>query len=303
MGKTAFCFPGQLQERPWFGEGHPLRRDPSFERLLKRASGFTSFDLLDFSFKGEEAGINLKLQVATYLLSMIHYERLRSQGWVPDLLAEHSMGIYAALAASQAISFEEGLWITESIGRILEREALSQRGAMASIVGLTLEEVEQLHRDLNGWDLWIANYNGSKHFVLSGKEEGVEKAIGLALSRNALSASRLTFTIGLHAPPLSSLREEIHRLLREVEIQAPKIPVLNHFTVEPLKRGEIKDFLAEEIARPVHWERCVRRMIEEGVTRFVEVGQEATLTKLIRWIDRGVEAVSAGDWAKEGARK
>lgn len=302
MGKTAFCFPGQLQERPSFGEDHPLWRDPHFEGWLKRASQHTRFDLLDFSFKNEEAGVNLRLQVATYLLSMIHYDRLRSEGWAPHIFAEHSMGIYAALAASEAITFEEGLWITESIGRILEREALASRGAMASIVGLTFEEVEQLNRDLDGWGLSIANYNGSRHFVLSGKEEGIDKAIALALSRNALSASRLTFSIGLHAPPLSSLTGEIQRLLEDIDIKSPKVPILNHWTVEPLKREEIKDFLSEEIARPVYWERCVRRLIELGVTRFVEVGQEATLTKLIRWIDRGVEALSAKDLDKKVER-
>lgn len=303
MGRTAFCFPGQLQERPYFGEDHPLRKDPSFEKGLKRASDCTTFDLLDFSFRDEETGVNLKLQMATYLLSMIHYDRLRSQGWAPDVLAEHSMGIYAALAASGAITFEEGLWITESIGRILEREARSSRGGMASIIGLTFEEVEQLNRDLNGWDLCIANFNGSKHFVLSGKEEGIEKAISLALSRKALAANRLTFNLGLHAPALTSLREEIRSLLTDIDFQNPKIPVLNHLTIKPLRREEMRDFLAEEIARPVYWERCVRHLIEEGVTRFVEVGQEATLTKLIRWIDREVEAFSTRDRVGEGGRR
>ncbi|MBM4349030.1 MAG: ACP S-malonyltransferase [Deltaproteobacteria bacterium] len=295
MGRTAFCFPGQLQERPTLKEDHPLRRDPHFKEWVERASHQTSFDLLSFSFKGEETGFNLKLQIATYLLSMIHFSRLRAEGWIPDIITEHSMGIYAALAASEAITFEKGLWITESIGRIIEREGTSSGGAMASIVGLAFREVEKINQDLNGFGLSIANYNGSKHFVLSGKEEGIEKAIALALSRKAISAARLTFNIGLHSPSLSVLSEEIQALLEEIEIRPPKFPILNHWTVRPLRREEIKDFLSQEIGQPVYWDRCVEWLIKEGINQFIEVGHGATLTKLIRWIDREVGAFSAGD--------
>ncbi len=303
MGKTAFCFPGQLQESPVLKEDPLLRDDSHLKRWVEKVFHQTSFDLFSFSLRGEESGYPLKLQIATYLLSMIHFYRLRSEGWVPDVLAEHSMGIYAALAAAEAITFEEGLWITESIGRILEKEGTASKGAMASIVGLPLEEIHHIKEELNGFHLSIANYNGSRHFVLSGEEEGIEKAMALALSKGAVSASRLTFHVALHSPKLSSLREEIATLLKAIEFRSPKFPILNHWTVTPLHRGEIREYLAQEVGQPVYWDRCVERLIQEGVTRFIEVGHGATLTKLIRWIDRGVETLSAGDLFKEGSRR
>jgi len=297
MGKTAFCFPGQLQERPILEDHHPLREDPHFNELLERASLVTKFDLSNFSFKGEEAAneLELKLQISTYLLSMVHFYRLRAAGWTPDILAEHSMGIYGALAGSEAITFEEGLFITESIGRLLEREGTLHPGAMASIIGLPLEEVQKICQDLDGYQLFIANYNGSMQYVLSGEEEGVEKAISFALSRRAISATRLAFDIALHSPSLFSLREEIQNLLKDIKVQPAKFPILNHWTIKPLRKEEIKDFLSQEIGRPVYWVRCVEKLIQEGVDQFVEVGNESTLTKLIRWINREVEAFSAGD--------
>lgn len=302
MGKTAFCFPGQLQERPVWDDHHSLNEDPHFKEWMERASYQTKFDLLSFSFKEEEkeAGLNLKLQISTYLLSMIHFYRLQAAGWTPDILAEHSMGVYAALAASEAISFEEGLYITESIGRLLEREGTSSPGAMASIIGLSLEEVQKICQQLDGYHLFIANYNGSMQYVLSGEEEGIEKAISLALSRKAISASRLAFQTALHSPALYSLREEIVDLLKDIHIRSPKYPILNHWTIKPLKREETKDFLSQELGRPVYWIRCVEKLLQEGITRFIEVGHESTLTKLIRWINREVEAFSAGDRFREG---
>jgi [acyl-carrier-protein] S-malonyltransferase len=296
-GKTAFCFPGQLREKPILEDHGPLMENPHFKGLLARASNQTKFDLLNFSFRGEEKekDFSLKLQISTYILSMVHFYRLRAAGWNPDIFAEHSMGIYAALAASEAISFEEGLFITEAIGRLLKREGAIHRGGMASIIGLPLEEVKKICQDLNGFQLSIANYNGSMHFVLSGEEGGVDKAISLALSRKAISATRLAFNTALHSPSLYFLREEIMAILQDIKVHPPNVPILNHWTVKPLRREEIKDFLSQEIGRPVYWVRCVENLLEEGFTRFVEVGHEATLTKLMRWIDREAEAFSAGD--------
>jgi len=296
-GKIAFCFPGQLQEKPILEDHHPLRKDPHFKELLRRASRQTKFNLLDFSFGNEdkEEDISLKLQISTYLLSVVYFYRLRDEGWTPDIFAEHSMGIYSALAASEAISFEEGLFITEAIGRRLKKEGEIHRGGMASIIGLNLEEIQKICQDLNGFNLSIANYNGSMHFVLSGEEEAVEKVISLALSRRAISASRLAFNTALHSPSLYSLREEIMKILKDIKIQSLKVPILNHWTIKPLRREEIKDFLSQEVGRPVYWIRCVEKLIQEGFVQFIEVGHEATLTKLMRWINPEVEAVSAGD--------
>ncbi len=301
MGRVAFCFPGQLQERPMLREGHPLREDPFFKELVEKAFRQTSFDLISFLSERDKPcdELGLKLQMATYLLSMVHFFRLKKAGWTPEVLTEHSMGIYASLAASEAISFEEGLFVTESIGRLLEKEGRLHPGAMASIIGLPLEEVRRICEDLHDSKLFIANYNGGLHYVISGKVEAVERAILLALSRKAISAKRLTFNIPLHTPLLSSLREKIQAILKGIKIEEPKIPILNHWAVRSLKREEIKDFLSEEISRPVYWDRCVEELLQRGFDQFVEVGQEATLTKLIRWIDREAEAFSAGDWIED----
>ena len=133
------------------------------------------------------------------------------------------------------------------------------------------------------------------HYVLSGEEEGVDKAVSLALSRKAISATRLAFNIALHSSSILSLREEILNLLKDIKFRAPKFPIINHWTIKPLKREEIKDFLSQEIGRPVYWVRCVEKLIQEGVNQFVEVGYESTLTKLIRWINREADAFSTGD--------
>lgn len=292
--KVAFCFPGQIQERPILSKGHPLSEDPLFRAWVDRAERETGMELWKFMNEETEGNqVPLKLQFTTYLFSVIYFQRLLEKGWTPEILTEHSMGIYAALTASEAITFEEGLFITQSIGRLLEEEGALYPGMMASIIGLPLEEIQKIISTLDGYRLAIANYNGSMHFVISGEGEGVQKAMELAMTRKALSVSKLSFNTALHSPSLSHLRGKIRDLLREIEVRPFRYPILNHWTIQPLNRGEVKDFLSEEIARPVYWVRCVEKCIQEGFRQFVEVGKESTLTKLIRWIDREVDALSA----------
>jgi [acyl-carrier-protein] S-malonyltransferase len=292
--KVAFCFPGQIQERPILSKGHPLSEDPLFRAWVDRAERETGMELWKFmNEETEEDQVPLKLQLTTYLFSVIYFQRLLEKGWTPEILTEHSMGIYAALTASEAITFEEGLFITQSIGRLLEEEGALYPGMMASIIGLPLEEIQKIISTLDGYRLAIANYNGSMHYVISGEGEGVQKAMELAMTRKALSVSKLSFNTALHSPSLSHLRGKIRDLLREIEVRPFRYPILNHWTIQPLNRGEVKDFLSEEIARPVYWVRCVEKCIQEGFRQFVEVGKESTLTKLIRWIDREVDALSA----------
>jgi len=301
--KVAFCFPGQIQERPILSKGHPLSEDPFFRAWVDRAERETGMELWKFMNEETEGDqVPLKLQLTTYLFSMIYFQRLLEKGWTPEILTEHSMGIYAALTASEAITFEEGLFITQSIGRLLEEEGALYPGMMASIIGLPLEESQKIISTLDGYRLAIANYNGSMQFVISGEGGGVQKAMELAMTRKALSVNKLSFNTALHSPSLSHLRGKIRDLLREIEVRPFRYPILNHWTIQPLNRGEVKDFLSEEIARPVYWVRCVEKCIQEGVRQFVEVGKESTLTKLIRWIDREVEALSAEELLFSGGR-
>ena len=99
---------------------------------------------------------------------------------------------------------------------------------------------------------------------------------------------------------MEPVRAEIQGLVDGIDIREPKFSILNHMTLSFLEKGDIKPFLAEEICRPVNWEGCVRELLGRGVTWFIEVGYDATLCKLIRWIDRGVKATATGDSSSMG---
>jgi len=301
-GKICVCFPGQIQERPHLPGHHPLYGDNFAREIYAETLRLSGFDILNFSFQvGEwEPYLNVKLQLSSYVISLIHYYRLQREGISPHFIAEHSMGIYAALVAAESIGFREGLLLTRDIGLLIEKRAREIGGSMCLILGLEMDQIEGIRDQLDGYRISIANYNGSRNFVLSGLIRGIDRVIPLSLNLGAIAAHRLTFSAPLHCDLMEPVRAEIRGLVDGTDIREPKFPVLNHMTLSFLKKGDIKPLLAEEICRPVYWEECVRKLLRRGVTWFIELGYDATLCKLIRWIDRGVKATATGDFSSMG---
>lgn len=294
--KVTLCFPGQLQRVPERrgeedGGGGALPH-PFFQRTWETIG----FHLPSFRFRRteEDRYLNLKLQVASYLLSMVSFDRYQRDGRRWDCITEHSMGIYAALAAAGGVTFEDGLEITRGIGLLLEELGVERAGGMAAVIGLERGQVQGICAEVAD-GLYVANLNGSRHFVISGKAASVDRGMEMALERGAISAQRLTFHTPLHSPLVEPIKERVQHFLKGFPIKTPQAPLVSHWGGRPLSDpGEIREFLAEELCRPVDWEGCVRALLAQGVTRFVEVGGGDTLTKLIRWIDKDVEAVSYG---------
>lgn len=294
-GKVALCFPGQLSKVPdeigtRSGGGYNLPH-PFFEKAWERAG----FDLTSFFFQREEEDqyLSLKLQVASYLLSMVSFDRYQKKGRQWDVITEHSMGIYAALVAAGAMTFEDGLAMVKGIGLILEQGEQVNSGGMLAIIGLEREAITRICAGVG--NLSVANVNGSRQFVLSGGVTAIEQGLKLALERGAISAQRLSFTVPLHSPLMESIKGTVRTFIAGFDIHPPRTLLVSHWSGQPLRDAdEIRDFLVEELCRPVDWEGCVQYLLSQGVMCFVEMGPTDTLTKLIRWINRDVKALSYG---------
>jgi [acyl-carrier-protein] S-malonyltransferase len=162
------------------------------------------------------------------------------------------------------------------------------------VIGLESEEMKRICSEVDG-DLYVANVNGSRQFVLSGDVASVDRSIETSLERGAISAQRLTFNTPLHSPLMKSVTGDVRAFIADFDVHPPQIPLVSHWSGKPLNDpDEIRKFLVEELCRPVDWEGCVQYLLSQGVTCFIEVGPQDTLTKLIRWIDRDVKALSYG---------
>jgi len=273
---NCFMFPGQ----PLFIANRP--DDPDFQELAQTARERTGLDILDLVWLGEPATESVILQVYGAVMSLYHARRLSREGIRPNLIAEHSMGIYAALSAGGSISEGDALELTSRIGRCMSR--MSEKGsyALGCVVGLPLEPLLVIAEN-NG--VHMANHNTSRHFLLSGERAGIESAVAEALKCGAFSAKLFPCDAPLHTPLMEAVEPSLREIIGGFRYGQPAVPLMNHIDQGYLAASEVKEFLLRELLLPVHWEATYLALRAAGVNRFIEVGVGDALKKYNRWIE------------------
>jgi [acyl-carrier-protein] S-malonyltransferase len=171
-------------------------------------------------------------------------------------------------------------------------------GAMAAIIGLTEEEVGRICAGVP--QAFVASVNNARQVVISGKMDAVEKAMEVALRGGALLARRLPVGWAIHTPLMGEVSEGFARMIRSWEIRPPRFPVMSYLRAEFLETPEaIRGDLSAQFSRPNRWYDVLRRMVEEGGDRFIEVGPGNVLTRMVRWVKREAVAHSAEEILKE----
>jgi len=95
---------------------------------------------------------------------------------------------------------------------------------------------------------------------------------------------------------MADAAEGMRETLTDIEFADPTPPLLANADGRPLMNGgECRGELVEHLTTGVDWVAVVRRMADEGVTTFIEVGPGRVLTGLIKRIAPDAEAIPLDD--------
>ncbi|HEY6874501.1 MAG TPA: acyltransferase domain-containing protein [Geobacteraceae bacterium] len=274
---NCFMFPGQPLEGPRL-----LPDDADFREIAALVRERASLDLASFAWTGPERTDSVKLQVYGVAMSLYRARRLRREGIKAGLIAEHSMGIYAALAASASLPEGEALELAFRIGCAAARMGEREEYAIGCMVGLTHEPLMAIAGN-NG--VHLANYNTSRHFLLSGERLRMEGAVAEALASGAFSARTFPCDAPLHTPLLAEAADDIRSILSDYRYREPAVPLVNHIDQDCLAAVDLADFMLREMLMPVYWERTYLALRAAGAGRFFEAGAGESLRKYNRWIE------------------
>src|SRR5262249_28200619 len=135
---------------------------------------------------------------------------------VPAFAAGHSFGEFTALAACDALSFEDGLRLVRERGRLMKQAGEKSPGAMAAVLSVDIDAVRDVcerARAATGGILVVANDNCPGQVVISGDNATLDQALVLAKEAGARRALKLAVSIASHSPLMQSSADEFKQAL------------------------------------------------------------------------------------------
>lgn len=298
MSKYALLFPGQGAQQ--VGMGRDLAAAfPSCRRLFAEANDVLGFDLSSICFDGPVENLTRSnhAQPGIFVVSAAAYVALQEErpNIQPDALAGLSSGEWAALYAAGAVSFADTLRVLEARGRFMQAACERNEGTMLSVIGLTVEQLIPLAAECG---VAVANLNSPEQTVLSGTVEGIAKAETAAKAAGAKRALRLNVAGAFHSPLMAPAAEELKTFLADIEIAAPRIPVVSNVTGQPFESvEEIRERMVQQVTQSVRWVDSICGMRTAGVTNYVECGPGRVLSGLVKRIDKAATIYNIQDRA------
>ena len=294
----AFMFPGQGSQAVGMGKAF-YDTSPGAKAVFEEATDALGFDLTRLVFEGPESELALtaNTQPAVLTASVAAAAACAERGVKPALAAGHSLGEYSALVVAGALKFADAVRIVRRRGEFMQDAVPVGTGAMAAIMGLELPAVEQLcAAAAQGEVVGIANVNSALQIVVAGHRGAVERAVALAAERGGKKSVMLPVSAPFHCALMAPAAEKLRPALEAIAVADPAIPVVRNVDAGVTRSAaEVKPFLLRQVASPVRWTDCVRRLAAEGATTFVEVGPGRVLTALLRRIVDGARGLSVED--------
>ena len=289
MPEVAFLFPGQGSQHA--GMGIELLQDPEVADLAGRCAAAAGVDLprLLTEADDEELRLTTNAQPAVLFMGVGLALLLARHGVRPSAAAGHSVGEYTALCVAGALEPETAVRTVVERGRAMAEAAPPGTSSMAAVLGLESQAVETALIGVP--DVWPANYNTPTQTVVGGTMLGLERAAERLRDAGARRVVPLNVAAAFHTPLMEPAGGVLRGALEAAGWRAPAVPVVANLTAEPYRDPVgIPAALERQLSSPVRWTDCVRRLVDLGCDRFLEVGPKRALTGMMRELAPAAEA-------------
>lgn len=289
MKKIAFIFPGQGSQYVGMGKDFYDNFACSKE-MIDLAEKVSGMDMKALLFEeNEKINITKYTQIAMLADELAILRVLEEKGFRSSVNAGLSLGEYAALVASGAMTAEDAFRVIVKRGQYMQ-EAVPTGGAMTAVMGLDNEIIEKVCAETEGI-VSVANYNCPGQTVITGEEGAVAAAAAALKEAGAKRCLPLNVSGPFHSAMLLEAGEKLAKELENVEIHEIAAPCITNVTADYVTdKEQVKDLLQKQISSSVRWQQSVERMIADGVEAFIEIGPKKSLTGFLKKIDKSVPA-------------
>jgi [acyl-carrier-protein] S-malonyltransferase len=287
--KIAVLFPGQGSQYLGMGQEF-INASTESAALVGMAEAACELNLRELCANGpmEELTRATNIQPSITITNLICWQAFQKElGTEMEVscFAGHSLGEYSALCAAGVISTEDTMRLVRQRGALMEREGNKNPGGMRAVLGLTINDMEEIIDGYRGSGVvTAANDNCPGQIVISGSLEALEE-VGKVCEEKGGKVIVLNVSVANHSPLIADAVPDFAEFMDDIEFKSPQIPV--YFNVSATKESDpanIKNMMANQIASRVRWCGIIEAMLDEGVDTFIEIGPKTVLKGLMRKI-------------------
>ena len=198
--------------------------------------------------------------------------------------AGHSLGEYSALVCSNALEFQDALFLLYQRGKAMQSAVPVGRGSMLAVLGSNIENIENEIKNLklDNDVCEIANDNADGQVIVSGDKKGVD-LLKSNLQQKKIKSIPLKVSAPFHCSLMRPAAEKMKDKILSTKFKEPALEIVCNVTAKPEKKAEtIKKLLIEQIYSSVKWRESMIHVNESGVSNFIEIGPGKVLSGMIK---------------------
>ncbi len=297
MKPFAFVFPGQGSQSP--GMLDAWGDHPVVLQTVQEASDALGQDMGRLIKDGskEELALTTNTQPVMLVAGVAAFRVwLAEVGVAPTYVAGHSLGEYAALVASGALTLMQAAPLVRFRAQAMQDAVPVGTGAMAAILGLDATKVIAACARITsaateyglekGDVVEAANFNDPSQTVIAGSKAAVDKACELLKAEGAKRALLLQVSAPFHSSLMKPAAEKLKEKLANTSFADLKIALVNNVDVAiETNAARIRDALYRQAFGAVRWVQSVEAIRTHGVNYIIECGPGKVLSGLVKRID------------------